>query len=209
MTRLMQTTAEPSETDVLYNLGSGARFMGMDSEVTVQFLPSGLFGSFSDIDRKHSENTNIDNGRFLLETINILPKLSKSDTIFSIGLSQSTELHHALDDLSQVTQEACEEEFPLPSSAALANAEHLLKEMYGIFPRRFEVYPTPDGEVAIDAPGGYGRSVLVLCDSEGGALCLVNMNGEHRRARYSTTSILPDGFVREALADLEREDDWG
>ena len=209
MTRLMQTTAEPSETDVLYNLGSGARFMGMDSEVTVQFLPSGLFGSFSDIDRKHSENTNIDNGRFLLETINILPKLSKSDTIFSIGLPQSTELHHTLDDLSQVTQEACEEEFPLPSSAALANAEHLLKEMYGIFPRRFEVYPTPDGEVAIDAPGGYGRSVLVLCDSEGGALCLVNMNGEHRRARYSTTSILPDGFVREALADLEREDDWG
>ncbi len=209
MTRLMQTTAEPSETDVLYNLGSGARFMGVDSEVMVQFLPSGLFGSFSDIDRKHSENTNIDNGRFLLETINILPKLSKSDTIFSIGLPQSTELHHALDDLSQVAQEAREEEFPLPSSAALTNAEYLLKEMYGILPRRFEIYPTPDGEVAIDAPGEYGRSVLVLCDSEGGALCLVNMNGEHRRARYSTTSILPDGFVREALADLERGDDWG
>ena len=52
----------------------------------------------------------------------------------------------------------------------------------------------------IDAPGGHGRSVLLLCDSEGGALCLVNMNGAHRRARYSDADLLPDGFVREALA---------
>ena len=49
-------------------------------------------------------------------------------------------------------------------------------------------------EIAIDAPGGHGRSVLLLCDSEGGTLCLVNMNGNHRRARYDTTNTLPDGF---------------
>ena len=79
--------------------------------------------------------------------------------------------------------------------------------MYGISPRRFEVYPTPDGEIAIDAPGGPGRSILLLCDSDGGALCLVNMNGDHRRARYSTAGILPDGFVRDALAELENESD--
>lgn len=76
--------------------------------------------------------------------------------------------------------------------------------MYGISPRRFEVYPTPDGEIAINAPDGEGRSVILLCDSEGGALCLVNLNGHHRRARYSTTEMLPDGFVHEALAELER-----
>ena len=62
-------------------------------------------------------------------------------------------------------------------------------------------------EVAIDAPGGPGRSVLLLCDSDGGALCLVNANGKHRRARYSDSNLLPDGFIREALAELEQHDD--
>ena len=48
-----------------------------------------------------------------------------------------------------------------------------------------------------------GVSVILLCDSNGGALCLVNMNGKHRRARYSSAEILPDGFLREALTELE------
>ena len=89
----------------------------------------------------------------------------------------------------------------------MGNAERLLKELYNISPRYFEVYPTPDGEIAIDAPGGYNRSVLLLCDSQGGALCLVNIDGNHRRARYSSSESLPDSFVREALADLESEAD--
>ena len=115
-----------------------------------------------------------------------------------------SELQNALRDLRQASDEAIEVGFPQPSDIALENAERLLKEMYGISPRRFEVYPTPDGEIAIDAPDGQGRSVILLCDSEGGALCLVNLNGHHRRARYSTTETLPDGFVHEALGDLKR-----
>ena len=118
-----------------------------------------------------------------------------------------SELYDALYDLYEATDEALEEGFPVPSEIALENAECLLREMYWISPRRFEVYPTPDGEIAIDAPGGHGRSVLLLCDSEGGALCLVNMNGTHRRARYDTTKTLPDGFVREALDELHQRDD--
>ena len=111
-------------------------------------------------------------------------------------------LTDALHDLHAAMDEACEEGFPIPSKIALENAERLLREMYLISPRRFEVYPTPDGEIAIDAPGGHRRSVLLLCDSEGGALCLVNMNGTHRRARYSTINTLPDGFVHDALTNL-------
>ena len=88
--------------------------------------------------------------------------------------------------------EADEEGFPIPSEIALKNAEHLLREMYLISPRRFEVYPTPDGEIA-DASGGQ-------CDSEGGALCLINLNGNHRRARYSTINTLPD--AHDALTNL-------
>ena len=116
------------------------------------------------------------------------------------------DLHDALHDLDQAKEEAREDEFPAPSGKALGNARRLLHTMYRISPRRFEVYPTPDGEIAIDAPGAPGRSVLLLCDSDGGALCLVNMNGAHRRARYSDTRGLPDGFVREALAELEQRD---
>ena len=106
-----------------------------------------------------------------------------------------SELNNALRDLREAIDEAIEVGFPQPSDTALENAERLLREMYGISPRRFEVYPTPDGEIAIDAPDGQGRSVILLCDSEGGALCMVNFNGHYRRARYSTTETLPDGFI--------------
>ena len=117
------------------------------------------------------------------------------------------ELRDALGDLDEVVAEAREEAYPVPSDAALSNARRLLIAMYKISPQRFEVYPTPDSEVAIHTPSGPGCSVLLLCDSEGGAVCLVNMNGKHRRARYSETSLLPDGFVREALEELALRDE--
>ena len=129
------------------------------------------------------------------------------DSCEAIARALNPELYSALRDLQEATDEALEEEFPVPSEIALENADRLLREMYLISPRRFEVYPTPDGEIAIDAPGGHRRSVLLLCDSEGGVLCLVNMNGNHRRARYDTTNTLPDGFVREALDELHQLDD--
>ena len=31
---------------------------------------------------------------------------------------------------------------------------------------------------------------------------MVNMDGVHRRARYSTADTLPDGFLRDALEEL-------
>ena len=116
------------------------------------------------------------------------------------------DLCDALRDLEGVRNEAREEGFPVPSDTAFGNAGRLLHAMYRILPRRFEVYPMPDGEIAIDVPGRPGRSVLLLCGSDGGALCSVNMDGAHRRARYSDTHGLPDGFVRDALAELERSD---
>ena len=116
------------------------------------------------------------------------------------------DLCDALSDLDGVRQEACEDGFPAPSDTAAENARRLLHDMYRILPRRLEIYPTPDGEVALDVPGGPGRSVLLLCASDGGALCSVNMNGAHRRARYSDARELPDGFLRDALAELERPD---
>lgn len=112
------------------------------------------------------------------------------------------ELEEALEDLRATPDEALDEGYPQPTPLALANAGRILHRMHALLPTRLEVYPTPDGEVAVVAPGALRRSVMVLCDSKGGALCMVNMDGNHRRARYSTAKSLPDGFLRDALKEL-------
>lgn len=115
----------------------------------------------------------------------------------------SAELAGILGDLREVAGEAREEGFPIPSETAMTNSERLIREVYGISPGSYGVYPTPDGEVAIDIFNGKGSSVILLCDSEGGVLCLVNIEGNCRRAHYSRRDTLPDGFIREALIELK------
>ena len=102
-------------------------------------------------------------------------------------------------DLEGVVEEADDEGYPRPSDLAISNAKRLLESLYRIAPRRFEVYPTPDAEIAIDSPGD-GSSVIVLCDSSGGALCMANLPGGHRAKSYDAVAALPDGFLREVLA---------
>ena len=143
-----------------------------------------------------------------LELISHLPVIlqgqitvvSKSAEVVASG--EDMKLADALADLMRSPDEAREEGLPVPSDKALQNGEHVLREMYSIWPRRFEVYPMQEGEIAIDAPSGKGRSVMVLCDSQGGALCSVNLGSGHRRAHYSDARMLPDGFLREAISDM-------
>ena len=109
----------------------------------------------------------------------------------------------ALEDLLSVETEAREEGYRVPSAEAVANATRLLQRLYQVSGRRYEVYPTLDGEVAIDAPDGTGQSVLVLCESSGEVLCMANLISGNRYARYSSASSLPDGFVAESLSELQ------
>ena len=120
----------------------------------------------------------------------------------TVAPSLRPQLKEALEDLRATPDEAMDEGYPQPTQLALANAGRVLRLMHTLLPTRLEVYPTPDGEVALVAPGGPRCSVMVLCESNGGALCMVNMDGEHRRARYSTADGLPDGFLRDALNEL-------
>ncbi len=112
-----------------------------------------------------------------------------------------SDLKEALEDLEDTLQEADDEGFPPPTEVARVNAARLIHAMYRIRACRLEVYPTADGEVAIDA-GASNRSVVLLCQAAGGALCLANTGATHRRAHYSDANELPDGFLREALAEL-------
>lgn len=122
-----------------------------------------------------------------------------------LAAAPGAEFQAALADLDDVINEAREEGFPPPSKDTIALAERLLRAMYTVRPCRFEVYPTQDGEVTIHASGRAASSVRVLCHAVEGVLCLVNLEGQqHRRAAYKpvATASLPDGFVREALADV-------
>lgn len=114
----------------------------------------------------------------------------------------NTELNAALDDLKDIVEEAKEDNFPIPSNSVIKTSEELVRKIFNIYPRRFEVYPTQGSEIAIDIYNGKGSSVIILCGPSGGALCLVNINGNSRRAHYSQIDILPDGFVKEALEEL-------
>ena len=78
--------------------------------------------------------------------------------------------------------------------------------MYRILPLRYEIYPGPDGEIAIHAPGNGGRSVILSCESDGNALCLVDLRETRDRKRYPTADDLPDDFVDTALTELKNCD---
>jgi hypothetical protein len=45
-------------------------------------------------------------------------------------------------------------------------------------------------------------SVVLRCDAVGGSLSLASTRATHRRVYYSDAGQLPDGFLREALAEL-------
>ena len=115
------------------------------------------------------------------------------------------DLADALADLADASEEAREDGLPIPSQDLLASAEQLLRKLYPVWPHRFEVYPMPDGEIAIDAPNRRGSSVLILCEPTGEVLCMVNNEGKHQRKRYTSPDDAPDVFLSEALASLFKE----
>ncbi len=108
-------------------------------------------------------------------------------------------------DLNQADKEAESEGFEIPSSKAVENADYIIKQIYDDLIHPLQVCPVPDGEVAIDLASGDGSSVLILCCSDGSTQCFVNINGNQRRAHYSNSNTLPDGFIYEALQELQQD----
>ena len=120
-------------------------------------------------------------------------------------------LEEALSDVAAAPGEARGEGFRPPSSKALENAKQLLCRMFRVYPDEghdlYDVYPTPDAEVAISVSGrDRERSVLVLCGSNGDVRCYVDLDGRRRRVFYDAESFsdLTDDFMWAALNDLDR-----
>jgi hypothetical protein len=118
-----------------------------------------------------------------------------------LNLSESDLLSEALLDLAEVNTYAEEAGYPVPKEGAVFWARQMLGKMYSVSPLRYEVYPTPDGEIAIDASGPKS-SVITLVDRTGGVLCLVNIRGSQRSSVFASTIGLPNQFMLEALSAL-------
>ena len=120
----------------------------------------------------------------------------------SESIAPRPELAEAMQELDEAASCAEEDGLGAPSEIAFENARRLLEAMHRISPRRYGVYPDYDGYITIDARGANDSIMVVMCGSDGGALCLATIDNEPRRARYSTARNLPDGFIREALLEL-------
>lgn len=109
----------------------------------------------------------------------------------------------ALEDLSNIEEDALNMEYPLPTSLAIDEARRIITAMNEYRPLDYEVFAMPDGEVGISVSGPFGRSMLLVCESNGGARCVVTVNRVSRQARYDESKFLVDDFVKEGLRDLE------
>lgn len=114
------------------------------------------------------------------------------------------DLVEALGELQTVPIEADEMGFSQPETDTIRRAEKVLRQLYGVVPRRYFVYPMDPGDVAVGAPGSRGHSVVFYCFPDGSIHCYVNLQGDVTATVYRTTDEFPDLRVREALAKMER-----
>ncbi len=78
-------------------------------------------------------------------------------------------------------------------------AERVFGDMFSYAPRPYAIYAMPGGAIAVDAHSPEGSKVVVLCDPNGGARCLLYLDGEFESRDYHDPSVLPDDFVKDAL----------
>ena len=113
------------------------------------------------------------------------------------------DLYDALRELYEVQEDARKEGFPVPDYPAIEVCRRLLEDMYRISPRRYEVYPTPEGEIAIEGSGSQEQWLLFFYELSGGVLCISGGPGrDDRYKRYPSADRLPDAFLRQALRRL-------
>jgi len=114
----------------------------------------------------------------------------------------------ALEQLSQVDEEAAAEGYPPLTDVTRKSVERLLFAL-GNSPIAPAVYPSMDGEIAIyfKSPSA-AAALLILVNDSGGAGCYASINGENRLTRYEDTSVLPDKFLKEQIRTLGGTSLW-
>ena len=91
---------------------------------------------------------------------------------------------------------------PTLSKRVLNEAKRIVRRLRRELPLDADIYPMDEGKVAIELFGDFGRGFLLVCEPGGSALCIVTVGGVSRRARYDSSTDLPDGFLHEGLKDM-------
>ena len=114
-------------------------------------------------------------------------------------------LEKSLEELRGVPEEAAEDGYPVPGEVAIKNAQKTLRRLHRHHPGRYTVCPTEEGDVAISVPVvGMGKAMTIECDSDGGLICFVNVDGHMRRMKDydADTAWESSDFIVRALSDL-------
>ena len=148
---------------------------------------------------RNEANTSIV-GRF--DTANIKSTENKnlppSGRVTSESLLLSEEVYG---ELRSVDKDADEEGFPAPTMIVKQIAESLLWYIVG-FAGPVSVYPTIDGEIAIDAYSNRG-SVVFLCEPSGNVFYMSNVDGVQEYKRFELwEELVFDSSISESLDSL-------
>ena len=103
-----------------------------------------------------------------------------------------------------IERDARENGNPVPTQAVVDEAKRIARGLDQTLLDECDVYTLEEGKIAIEVFGLPGHGFLLICEPGGNALCIVTERGVSRRARYESSSSLPDGFLHEGLADARR-----
>ena len=127
-----------------------------------------------------------------------LPQVSRG-IIFYGDLS---DLEAALDELASIADSAKDDDCLEPTLLAIENADLLVKTLYNISPRRYDIYPMSGGEVVIDG-GHKGRRVGVFCYPDGRILYVGWEDGIRRKVSRDNSDAIPREFLGKVLHQLD------
>jgi hypothetical protein len=124
----------------------------------------------------------------------------------SSSAGSSEGIHHllrdALDALYEVKSVAQEEDCDEPSDLGINNAEAVLRQMFKLSARVYDIYPMGGGEVAIDA-GNRGRRIGVFCYPDGRMQYVVLLDDERKDIRKDDVQDIPIDLLDRALNQLD------
>lgn len=110
---------------------------------------------------------------------------------------------HGEQELHELIAEAKEKGYKLPPDSVLKEAKRLFYALNGPDPALgFSVSPGAEGDISLDA--SVRRDfVLIICEPDGTALCIVDIGGEQSEKNYPSTNNLPDEYLERSFERLD------
>ena len=136
-----------------------------------------------------------------LSILSPAPALAPTERI-PLRYEEPTVYAEAVRELEQVRKHAIEDGWPEPNDLAVDNARRLLDHMHEHFPQQYYVYPSHNGGVCLQPPGGDEWSFLVICEPDGKLLCSADRPKRPWQVRFpSFDRALGSGLILKALHD--------